>query len=154
MEGDTTRSNAKQNLKFTSDAVEPHDTQADDREELSPVEKVLLGATPDDPIEVAAGPAASVLDARPARLEVIRSFLAEQPELRAKLRQEVDKAWHNTDRQRGEFLAALAERRAEVLSRAELSHLGRLAPQTVAGFRGELSRYLEMEGFGAGGGIE
>ena len=112
---------------------------------LDAVEKMLLGAAPDDAIALAEG----VPDPRAARLEDIRKFLVDQPELRAKLAAETSKAWQRAGGQRGAYLESLAERRAQVLSLAEISRSRKKVPQAAADFDRELARYLtEMHGFG------
>lgn len=112
---------------------------------LDAVEKMLLGAAPDD--SVALGAAAP--DSRAPRLDDIRGFLADQPALRAKLGAEISKAWQRADGKRGAFLESLAERRAQVLSLAQISRSRRQVPQAAADFDHELARYLtEMHGFG------
>ena len=111
---------------------------------LDSVEKMLLGATPGDLVAVASLSAPGA-----ARLDDVRTFLVEQPELRAKLALEVDKAWQRADGARGQFLERVAERRAQILSLAEIGRSQRQGPETDANFERELARYLtEMEGFG------
>jgi hypothetical protein len=116
---------------------------------LDAVEKMLLGAAPDDSIALAAAAPSVASNLRAARLDDIRKFLVDQPELRAKLGTEINKAWQRADGKRGAFLESLAERRAQVLSLAEIGRSRRQAPQAAADFDHELARYLtEMHGFG------
>lgn len=115
---------------------------------LDKVEKVLLGGVPNDVVEMPVGSAKT----RTAQLDLIRSFLAEQPELRSTLSKEIDEAWERTKENRIEFLDTLAERKASILSLAELNYFQKQSPQAVSQFQGELARYLvEMEGFGSVG---
>jgi len=123
-----------------------------------PVEKmvlgVVLGGTPDESLAVLDDPAANLLDADIARLETVRSFLANQPDLLEKFAQEVDEAWGHADGQPEKFLADVAQLRAEILTRAELEQLQRLAPLAAANLRNELSWYLiQKEGFGIDGAV-
>jgi hypothetical protein len=114
---------------------------------LDSVEKMLLGAAPGDPIALTAAPAGATPDPRAARLDLVRKFLADMPELRAELGKSITAASRNGGGKRGDFLKAFAERRAQVVSLAELGQLRQQAPQAMADFQGELSRYLtEMEG--------
>ena len=46
---------------------------------LDSVEKMLLGAAPDDLIDVAAQPVGATPDPRAARLDLVRKFLAKMP---------------------------------------------------------------------------
>lgn len=117
---------------------------------LDSVEKMLLGAAPGDLMALSAVPAGATADPRAARLDLVRKFLAEMPELRAELGKSIAAASRNGGAKRGDFLKAFAERRAQVVSLAELGQFRQQAPQAVADFHGELSRYLvEMEGFAA-----
>ncbi|MCY7290220.1 MAG: hypothetical protein LH624_18745 [Cryobacterium sp.] len=116
---------------------------------LDSVEKMLLGAAPDDFIALGAASTAAALDPRAARLDDVRKFLVDQPELRAKLGLEINKAWQRADGQRRAFLESLAERRAQVLSLAEIGRSRQQVPQATSDFDRELARYLtEMHGFG------
>lgn len=113
---------------------------------LDSVEKLLLGATPDDLVA-----AANLSLPRAERLDSVRTLLADQPKLRAKLGLEIDKAWQRADGERGAFLEGLAERRAQVLSLAEMGRSRQQMSQIVVDLDRELERYLmEMEGFGTG----
>ncbi len=155
MSHDITKNMVEQLLKAATDIVRSSDDQPDAHAELDPVEKALLGLAPDDPIRLTPGPVIFGPDTLAIRLQVVRNFLAEQPEIRETLAQEVEEAWGRAGGQRQTFLVLMAERRAQILSRAELSHMQREAPKAVTDFVGELSRYLtEMEGFSASGSIE
>jgi hypothetical protein len=113
------------------------------------VEKMLLGATPDDEVAVRSGSPGLVRDPRATRLDSVRRFLEDQPALRAQLGKEVEDAWRSADGRRGAFLTGLAERRAQLLSMAELGQLREQASRAAADAESELARYLrEMEGFG------
>jgi len=149
MSHDITKNMVEQLLKAATDIVRSSDDQPDAHAELDPVEKALLGVAPDDPIKLTPGPVIFRPDTLAIRLQVVRDFLAEQPEIRETLAQEVEEAWKRADGQRQTFLALIAERRAQILSRAELSHMQREAPKVMSHFAGELSRYLaEMDKLG------
>lgn len=113
---------------------------------LDPVEKMLLGATPDDLVALA-----NLSIPRAERLHSVRTLLVDQPELRAQLGLEIDKAWQRAGGEREAFLKGLAERRAQILSLAEIGRSRQQVAPAVADFDREFARYLiEMEGFGAG----
>lgn len=146
----TTTSQTEPSSGAIADTVAPGGEQPVRHATLDPVEKVLLGAAPDDLVAVTIHPTDLMQDPRAARLEVVRKFLADVPELRAQLGKDINEAWNRADGQRGEFVKAFAERRAQILSLAELGQFRQQAPQAIADFHGELSRYLmEMEGFSA-----
>lgn len=136
------KAKTKQNPVTSADAVKTFDNSADERIPLDSVEKMLLGAVPDDPVEPISDTASIIPDARTSRLEIARSFLARQPKFRAELAQEVEEAWRSAGGKRGEFLTIVAERRAQIQTMAQLDQLQRQAPSAVAEFNSELSRYL------------
>ena len=112
---------------------------------LDSVEKMLLGFTPD--AAIADDGVGLARDPRAVRVEALRKYLLEVPELRAELAKDIEVAWRGAYGRRGEFLKAFAERRAQILSLAELGRFRQQAPQTIADFHSELSRYLmETEG--------
>jgi hypothetical protein len=117
------------------------------RPRLDPVEKVMLGAAPADPDPDAGRPSALQQDPVTTRLEVVRTFLARQPELHAALKQEVDTAWRGAGGDRMAFLGAIAERRAQIVSAATIASEAQ-RPGAAADFHDELTRYLTLlEGF-------
>ena len=145
---DTTKSETKAK-KATANRARIYDQFVGRRVELDSVEKALLGIAPDNADEFAARSASLVPTIHAARLANVRSFLAEQPELREALAQQVEEAWQTVGGNHGEFLARIAERRAQILSQAELAHWRSQTPQAIADFRTQLARYLvEMEGLG------
>jgi hypothetical protein len=148
MKGTTTTSQTEPSPGAIADTVAPGGDQPVRHATLDPVEKMLLGVAPDDLLAVTIHPTDLMRDPRAARLEVVRKFLAHVPELRAELAKDINEAWNRADGQRGEFVKAFAERRAQVLSLAEVGQFRQQAPQAIADFNTELSRYLmEMEGF-------
>lgn len=143
-----TRSKTEPNLGAIGKVVKQRDAQADRLSVLSPVEMMLLGGSPDDIFPVIAHPVDLVKDHRSVQIEVIREYLAGQPGLRVQLEKEVTEASRRAKGQRGEFLKALAERRAQVVSLAQIGQLSQQTPQAITDFHEELSRYLtDMEGF-------
>lgn len=150
MKRTTTKSQTEPSLGAITDAVAPRGVKPVRHATLDPVEKMLLGAVPDDLLVVTDHPTDLMRDPRAVRLEVVRKFLADVPELRTQLAKDIKEAWSRADGRRGEFQKVFAERRAQVLSLAELGQFRQQAPQAIADFNTELSRYLmEMEGFSA-----
>ena len=148
MKRTTTKSQTEPSLGAITDTVAPRNEQPVRQATLDPVDKMLLGAAPDDLIAMTTYPADSMGDTRAARLDAVRKYLADVPELRAELAKDIKEAWIRVDGRRGEFQKVFAERRAQVLSLAELGQFRQQAPQAIADFHDELSRYLmEMEGF-------
>jgi hypothetical protein len=116
---------------------QPHNQPA-----LDSVEKMLLGGTPDDGIAISAQAADAMRDPRVARLDAARNYLVDVPELRAELARDIKAAWSRAGGRRSEFLHAVAERRAQLLSLAELRQFRDQTPHAIADFHSELSRYL------------
>lgn len=109
---------------------------------LDAVEKMLFGAAPVDSLELAAA-----TDPRARRLVGVRALLKNQPKLRAKIEQEVDQAWQKARGDRASFLQSIAERRAQLVSLAEISRPNPDGARVAQNFDDELARYLtEMQG--------
>jgi hypothetical protein len=121
-----------------------------------PVEKLLLGAAPDEQLEVVAEGSqiiAEPLGARvvagpaAARLASARAFLADHPDLHKALDREVERTWTKSEGERHRYFEALAERRAEIASRAQLEELATAVPIAETALAEALSTYLvEIEG--------
>ncbi|MGM0900297.1 MAG: hypothetical protein ACQEXB_04135 [Bacillota bacterium] len=119
------------------------------RVRLDAAEKVLLGATPLDSLDLPGELAPHLSNALAARLKVVRSFLHENPELREMFSKEVEEKWSKSNGKRWDFDTVIAERREAIISLAYMREFQEQAPSSTERLRSELSRYLtEFEGFG------
>jgi hypothetical protein len=107
------------------------------------IEKALLGAVPDDHVEFPAQAEGSRRPNRAAtRVTVVRSFLAEHPDVRDAIERELYETWARVGRDRAEYLAVVAPLTGELVSRAELHQVTAASPDAVAGLLGAIARYL------------
>ena len=148
-EVEKTTKNETKAKKQTANRARMSDRSVGRSDPLDSVEKALLGIAPQGGVEFAAPSVAVLPNNHAARLANVRSFLAAQPALLEALAEQIEETWQTTGGNHVEFLTRIAERRAQILSQAELAHWGRQAPQAVADFRTQLARYLvEMQGLG------
>ncbi|WP_404331983.1 hypothetical protein [Mesobacillus maritimus] len=119
------------------------------RVRLDATEKVLLGATPLDSLDLPGEQAPHLSNALSARLKVVRSFLHENPELRETFSKEVEEKWSKSNGKRVDFDTVISERREAIISLAYMREFQEQAPRSTERLHSELSRYLtEFEGFG------
>jgi hypothetical protein len=120
----------------------------DRQKQVGLAERVLLSLTPDEPAPASAlPPGAGRIDSRDRRVGLALALLAERPALRAELEREAKEAWERHNGDAAAFISALAERREQVLSQAELEAVAQRMPAAVAESVEELIRYLtEVQG--------
>lgn len=116
---------------------------------IGAAEKLLLGLTPNDTVVTVPRALRGLVrgDGTSARLDALQAFLTRNPEVRVELEREAEAMWARAGGKRDVFAAAVTERRAQLLTQAQLSMVSEMAPASVdAGYR-ELARYLaEMYG--------
>jgi hypothetical protein len=119
---------------------------------IGAAEKLLLGLPPTASVTAVPRALRGLIrgDGAAARLEVVQVFLARHPDLREDLEREAGEIWKRVSGKPEEFTAAVAERRARLLSLAQLSNVNETAPVAVQNTYTELARYL-AESYGAGG---
>lgn len=119
------------------------------RAKLDVAEKVLLGITPKETLDIPSPQSAVLPHALSARLETVRSYLNGNPAIRDAFMKEVKEKWAAAAEEEGEFEAAIAERRDAINSLASMDEFKKQAPQSVNRLREELDRYLHViEGIG------
>jgi hypothetical protein len=116
---------------------------------LDPVEKLVLGVSPEDQLTTAPtsstpAPWARAGDPVQARLGEVRALLAAEPTLHEQVTAEVQAVWRRSEGSRSAYLSALAGRRAELISRAQLHAVSQRGPAAIAEFLDELSAYLTV----------
>jgi len=128
--------------------------RADDgNESFGLAERLLLGMAPPDAIDTLAGTLDGVRSAgrSAARVALVKDFLARNPEMRAELAKEAAETWKRVRGSHAAFSAAIVERRAQLLSRAQLANFNEGAPVAAANAQREVARYLaELEGISGG----
>ncbi len=119
------------------------------RAKLDIAEKVLLGITPKETLDIPSPQSAVLPHALSARLETLRSYLNGNPVMRDAFMKEVKEKWAAAAGEEGEFEAAIAERRDAINSLASMDEFKKQAPRSVNRLREELDRYLDViEGVG------
>jgi hypothetical protein len=120
------------------------------RAKLDVAEKVLLGITPKQTLDIPSPQSAVLPHALSARLETVRTYLNGNPAIRDAFLKEVKEKWASTAGHEGEFEAAIAERRDAINSLASMDEFQKQAPQSVSRLREELDRYMQViEGAGS-----
>ncbi len=125
----------------------------DRKEKFGPAEKLLLGMAPPDSVDTLAGASGGVRAAgkMAARVAMVQDFLTRNPEVRTELEEEAAETWKRVRGKHAAFTAAIAERRAQLLSRAQLANFNEGAPVAAANAQQEVARYLaELEGISGG----
>lgn len=116
--------------------------QSEGLQDVDALEQSLLGRAPNDPFISGEATLLSRHNLRGARLAALRQLFTEQPALRIALQEEFEKAWRNSGEHGVSFVAATAERRAQIITAAELLAFQRNVSSTTATFRANLARYL------------
>ena len=111
---------------------------------LDSVETMLLGGAPVDALDLRQSG-----DRRVQLLADIRAYLKERPELRTETAQEVGLAWQKARGDRTAFRQNVAERRAQLLTLAQIDRAKPDSARVAQDFDNELTRYLtQMQGLG------
>jgi hypothetical protein len=124
-------------------AAAPRPADEPARDLHGPIEKLLLGAVPDDRVE---SPVA--VDGSPhpnhamTRVTVVRAFLADYPDVRDAIERELYETWARVGRDRAHYLAAVSPLAGQLVSRAELHQVTVASPAAVAELLGALAVYL------------
>jgi hypothetical protein len=110
--------------------------------------RALVGLAPDDVLTAqtsAVLPLGRVtMDRLPGREYILKSYLEAEPQAAAGLEQELSELWARADGLREAYLTLVAEKRAQLLSRAELHHASRMAPAAMEELVASLEEYLSQ----------